>query len=263
VHSIWSGSISFGLVNIPVKLYAGAEDHELHFTLLHKKDKSPIRYLRVCKADGKEVPYKDIVKGYEFKKDEFIEIDEKDFEKANPRATHSVDIIEFVNENEVDIRYFQKPYYLEPVKADKPYALLREALLQSKKVAIAKVVLRNREHLAMIKVVDNVLVLDLMRFESEIKKPKNLEVPDAKIITNTKEVDMAMALIKQLTRPFKGSEFHDTYTEELEKVIEAKIAGKKTRASKKPLQTTKMTDLMETLKKSLAKSKSTQRRRRV
>lgn len=255
MHSMWSGSISFGLINIPVKLYSGSEDHELKFTMLHKTDNSPIRYARICRADGKEIPYADIVKGYEYQKGDYIVLSPKDFEKVNVHATHSIDIIEFTDEKEMDIRYFEKPYYLEPESgAEKAYTLLYEALQQSKKVAVANIVLYNREHIAAIKPIDSVLVLDMMRFKSEIRKPKDLKFSPATV--SKQEITMALTLISQLTRHFKPEEFHDTYTEELEKIIQSKAKGHKIVAKGKAPKATQVKDLLTALKKSLASTKS-------
>lgn len=259
MRAIWNGSIGFGLVNIPVKLYSGAESRGgLDLTMLHSKDNSPIRYIKVCRADGKEVPYEDIVKGYEYRKGDYIVLDEKDFEKANAKKSKTIEIVEFTAETEIDVRYFEKPYYLEPDKgAEKAYALLREALAKSGKIAIAKFVLRNREHLAALKPVGRVLVLDQMRFTSELRQPSELNLPEA--TATEKEIDMALALIDQLTEPFVPEDFHDTYTEELEKVIEAKAKGKKivTADSEEP-QPTDVKDLMAQLKASLEKQKASQ-----
>ena len=180
MHAIWKGSISFGLVNIPINLYSGSEESRINLRLLHKKDYSPIRYLKVCKAEDKEVSYDEIVKGFEYQKNQFIVLTEKDFEKANVRATHLIDIVEFVNENEVDVRLYERPYYLEPAKgADKAYALLGEALIRAKKVGVANCVLHNREHLAIIKPIEGVLVLNMLRYSREVK-----DISEVKIATH-------------------------------------------------------------------------------
>src|SRR5215211_1486354 len=142
MRALWTGSLSFGLINIPMKLYSATQEHGLNFDMLHKKDLSPIRYARICKADGKEIPYKDIVKGYEYQKGDYVVLVEEDFKRANIKKTKSIEMIEFTKESEINPLYYEKPYYLEPDKgADKAYVLLREALLKSKKVGIAKFVL--------------------------------------------------------------------------------------------------------------------------
>ena len=262
MRSIWAGSISFGLVNIPIKLYSAAEEYELSLTMLHKKDSSPIRYAKFCKAEEKEIPYKEVVKGYEFQKGQYVVISDKDFEHANVSATHTIDIVEFTDEQELDLRYFEKPYYLEPEKsADKAYALLREALRQANKVAIATFVLRNREHLAVLKPVENAIVLNSMRFFSEVRSLKGLDLPDDGLIKK-QEIDMAIALINQLSQKFIPKNFHDTYSEDLERTIQSKLLGKKIRVSAKISRPTQVKDLMATLKASLGKvQRSTARKK--
>jgi DNA end-binding protein Ku len=258
MRAIWTGSLSFGLVNIPVKLYSGAESGPgIDLTMLHSKDLSPIRYAKICRQDGKEVPYEDIVKGYEYQKGDFVVLTDEDFEKANAKKTKTIDIVEFTDQDEIDIRYFEKPYYLEPTKgAEKPYALLREALAKSKKVAIAKFVLRNREHIASLKPVGKALVLDQMRFPAEIREPSGLKLPE-EVDIQGQEIKMALALIEQLTKHFIPEDFHDTYTEELERVIEAKAKGKQPAASKAEAPTnTEVKDLMAMLKASLEKEQA-------
>lgn len=256
MHAIWSGGISFGLVNIPVKLYSGAEDSEFHFRMLHKTDHSPIRYARICQNDGREVAYKDIVKGYEYEKDSYVILNDEDFEKANVRATHTIDIIEFSFEKEIDFRYFDKPYYLEPGKgADKAYVLLCEALKKAKKIAIAKLVLHNREHLAVIKPIGQVLVLNQLRFAAQIREPKGLNLPKTTTVQK-RELEMALALVDQLTAHFNPKDFHDTYTEDLEKIIANKIKGNKIKTKGKIPSKTAAKDLMAALKASLKKKSS-------
>ncbi|MBW3538502.1 Ku protein [Candidatus Parcubacteria bacterium] len=256
MRAIWTGSLSFGLVNIPVRLYSGAESGSgLDLNMLHKQDLSPIRYAKICRADGKEVAYEDIVKGYEYQKGDYVVLTDEDFKRANAKKTKTIEISEFTGEDEIDIRYFEKPYYLEPDKgAEKPYALLREALNRSKKVAIAKFVLRNREHIAAIKPVGKALVLNQMRFTSEIREPSGLKLPDEAVAG--KEVDMALALIEQLTEPFIPEDFHDTYTEELEKVVRAKAKGKQPAAKGQEPENTQVKDLMAALKASLEQEKA-------
>lgn len=255
MRAIWTGSLSFGLINIPVKMYSGAESRGgIDLTMLHKKDLSPIRYAKFCREENKEIDFKEIVKGYEYRDGEYIVLTEEDFEKANAEKTGAIDIAQFAHETEIDVRYYEKPYYLEPQKgADKPYALLREALTKSNKIAIAKFVLRNKEHLASVKPVGRVLVLNQLRFPSELRQPSQLNLPDNK--ANAKpEVDMALKLISQLTNPFIPEDYRDTYTEELEKIIEARAKGKSPAKKGKTPVKTESKDLMSMLKASLEES---------
>ncbi|MBX4187042.1 MAG: Ku protein [Candidatus Doudnabacteria bacterium] len=256
MRAIWSGALSFGLVNIPIKLYSATSGKTLSFDMLHKKDLSPIRYARVCRVDGKEIPYEDIVKGYEYQKGDYVVLTDEDFKKANVKKTKAIEIQDFVKENEIDPIYFEKPYYLEPEKgAAKAYVLLREALKKSKKIGIAKFVLRNREHLAVIKPFGNVLLLNQMRYQDEIRRPDDLNLPETKE-AGKREIEIALALIDQLTSHFKPEEYHDTYTEELERVIKAKAKGKPIKAKGKEPQPTEVTDLMAMLRASLEKEKA-------
>ena len=256
MRAIWTGSISFGLVNIPVKLYSGSEHNEgLDLRMLHKTDKSPIRYAKMCKHENKEVAFNEIVKGYEYADGDFIILTEEDFEKASPRKTKTINISEFVDEDEIDVRYYEKPYYLEPQKsADKPYALLRDALKKSGRVAIARYVMRNRENLAVIKTVGNALVLNQIRFPNEIREPSQLKLPDTEV--KGKELQMALALIEQLSGPFIAEDYHDTYTEELKATIEEKAKGKRITKKTGEPQPTKVNDLMSALRASLEKERT-------
>lgn len=252
MRAIWTGSLSFGLVNIPVRLYSGSDEGSgINLTMLHKTDLSPIRYARFCRLDGKEIPFQDIVKGYEYQKGDYVVLTDEDFEKANVRKTKTIDIAEFTEEKAIDSRFFEKPYFLEPDRgAGKPYGLLREALKRSGKVAIARFVLRNREHLAAIKPVGNALILNQMRFTNELRQPEGLNFPEG-ADASKREVDMALALIDQLTEPFVPEDYHDTYVEELEKSIQAKAKGKKPAPASQAPENTQVKDLMAMLKASL------------
>jgi len=260
MRSFWSGAVSFGLINIPVKLYTATDEHSLDFSLLHKKDNSPVRYARVCKEEGKEIPFDEIVKGFEFQKGEFVIMEDEDFVRANVRKNKAIDIVAFSNETEIDSVYFEKPYYLEPDKgAEKAYFLLREALKQSQKVAVAHFVLKAREHLAILKPIDNVIVLNQLRYHEEIRATKELNLPEVQPIEK-RELDMAISLIDQLTKTFAPAEHHDTYRKELAEVIAQKSKGKPVHAKGEEPQATDVKDLMDVLKASLeqerAKTKS-------
>jgi len=252
MRSIWSGSISFGLVNIPVRLYSAAEtEAKLDFHLLHKKDMSLIRYAKVCIAEGEELANEDIVKGFEYSDGEYVVLDDEDFAKAYPAKTQLIEITGFAGDGDIDDIYFEKPYYLEPDKgAAKAYALLREALKRSGKVGIAKFVLRNREHLVVLKPSGDVLVLDQLRYQSEIHKPDELKLPSSEQVVE-KELELALALVDKLTEPFDPTQYKDTYSEDLRKVIEEKAAGRVPVAQEEAPQPTNVIDLISVLKKSL------------
>ncbi|MBA3722895.1 MAG: Ku protein [Parachlamydiaceae bacterium] len=253
MRALWTGALSFGLINIPIRLFSATEDHGLSFNMLHKKDLSPIRFARICKVDGKEIPYEDIVKGYEYEKGDFVVLTDEDFKRADVRKTKLIDIVDFTYASEIDPILFEKPYYLEPGKgASKAYVILREALKKSKKVAIAKYVLHNREHIGVVMPHDNLLILDQLRYESEIRSPKSLDIPK-EAMTTSKEVTMALKLIEHLTTHFKPKQYHDTYTEELQKIIDEKAHGKKPHKKGKEPKITDLQDIMGMLKKSLEK----------
>ena len=206
MRAIWKGSISFGLVNIPIALYPATRKEELKFRLLRQGDLSPVNYKRVAEKDGKEVPWDKIVKGYEYEKGKFIVLKDEDFQRVDLEATQTVDIQDFVDVEEIDPMYFYKPYYLEPQKGgDKAYVLLREALEDSKKVGIAKVVIKTRQYLAGVKPEDGALVLELMHFADELADPGKLNVPK-KVELGKRERNMAKALDRQHEREMEPGE---------------------------------------------------------
>lgn len=255
MRAIWSGSIGFGLVNIPIKLYSASQAHDgLDLDMLHKEDHSPIRYARICREDGEEIPYDEIVKGYEYKKGDYIILTQDDFKKADAKKTKTIEIKQFVDESEIDSRYYEKPYYLEPDKgAERAYALLRDALAKTDKVALAKYAMRARDNMGAIKPMGSALVLNQMRFPADLRNPGDLKFPEQK--AGKEELGMAIALIKQLDKPFIPEDWHDTYTEELEEVIEEKAKGHKPKTHSREPQETKVRDLMSTLRASLESSK--------
>lgn len=251
MRALWTGGISFGLIYIPVQLYSASHRNTLDFDLLRKKDKSRIGYAKIAKADGKEVEAKDIVKGFAIEKDEYVIIDDEDFEKANVKKTSSIEIVSFADINEIDPRYFEKPYFVEPdPKAHKTYALLQKVLADSGKVAVAKFVLRNREHLALVVPRDNYLVLEQIRFSEELLEPEELEFPNKQSFEK-EELDMATELVDKMTKPFKPEKHKDTYTEELKDMIKEKAVHKKVKAKGTKPQATQIKDLMKSLKQSL------------
>jgi DNA end-binding protein Ku len=256
MRSMWKGSISFGLVNIPVRLYPASRARELKFRLLHKKDLSEVRYARICKSDGKEIPWADIVKGYEFKGGEYVVLTDEDFERANLKKTKTIEILSFAEQDEIDSIFFDTPYYLEPEKGSgKAYHLLIEALEQSKKVAIGKFVFKNHEHLGVIKAYEGILVLNQMRYLSELIPAKDLNIRSEQKASKA-ELTMALELIDHLTKAFNPSEYFDTYTEEVKEIIEEKAKGKKIRVKKgQEPKTPKVHDIMALLKESVQKQK--------
>lgn len=260
MRPIWSGALSFGLINIPIKVYSGSQEHGLEFDMLHKKDLSPIRYAKICKTEEKEIPYEEVVKGYEFRKGEYIVIDDDDFKRANAKKTKSIEIQNFTFIEQIDPVFFDKPYFLEPEKnANKAYSILREALKKSKKVAIVNYVLRNKEHIGVISASGDLLVLHQLRYLTELRSPESLDIP-VDVKTSSKEVDMALQLIDQLTEPFQPNRYKDTYTEELLAVIEAKLKNKKIPTKGKAPKYTPASDLMYLLKESLHKSLKEQKK---
>ncbi|HEV8544459.1 MAG TPA: Ku protein, partial [Verrucomicrobiae bacterium] len=228
------------------------------FRQLRGEDLSPIRYNRVAEADGEEVPWEKIVKGYEYEKGHFVVITDADFEKAMPEATQSIDITEFVELTEIDPMFFDTPYYLEPQKGGKKaYALLRETLKETGKVGIARVVLKTRQHLAAVKPKSNALVLELMHFPDEVLEPEGLDLPRDERL-GKKEMDMAKSLVETMSDKWDAKEFHDEYRKKLIKLIEEKAAqdGKEIPGPKaKPRAATNVVDLVAVLQKSLAESK--------
>jgi len=254
MRPIWNGSISLGLVNIPVSMYSAVNPRQgIDLDMLHKDDHSPIRYARICRKDGEEIPWNDIVKGYEYQDGDYVVLTKKELESIDVKRAQTIDIQQFVDEDEIDVRYFEKPYYLEVEKGgDKAYALLRAALQKSGKLALATFVLHEREHVAVIKPVGRALVLNQMRYPSDLRDPGELHLPTHKEVTE-KEVETALKLIKQETKPFIAEDLHDTYTDELEEMIKAKTKGKKPKKSGETHapEKTAAKDLMSALKASL------------
>ena len=254
--ALWKGSLSFGLVNIPVQLYPAvrADGGTVHFRQLHKKDLSPIRYDRVCIAEDKAVPYSDIVKGYEYAKDKFVVLTADELKAAAPEASRTIDILDFVKEVEIDPRYFDTPYYFLPEKnGEKAYALLREAIRESELVGIAKFTLRQKEHLAGIKAMGDALMLETIRFAHELVDLTEVTFPKTQTSKVTPaEMRMAQQLIEALSAPFEPEKYTDTYREHLMTVIDAKLKGKKITPTKEraPKETTVL-DLMDKLRESL------------
>jgi len=253
-RAIWKGSISFGLVNIPIALYPATRREELKFRLLRKTDLSPVNYKRVAEKDGKEVPWDQIVKGYEYEKGKYVVLQDEDFQRVDIEATQTVDIQDFVELDEIDPIFFYKPYYLEPQKGgDKAYALLRDALKDSKKVGVAKVVIKTREYLAGVKPEDGALVLELMHFADELADTSKLHIPK-KVEVGKREMKMAKSLIDSMSSKWNPEKYKDDYREALMEVIEEKVEAGGKEIEEKPRKApkpTKVIDLVSVLQKSL------------
>jgi len=260
---LWTGAISFGLVNIPVKLYVAARDRQFHFNLLRKNDLCPIQYKRVCKNTGEDVPFKDIAKGYQYEKDEYVVMEEKDFRQADPKRSQQLEVIEFVDPKDIRSIYYDKPYYLEPEKkAEKAYALFREALKKTGRAGLTRFVMRAKEHMAVIVPLDGVLMLNLLRFRDEIVDPAEIDHASLNEVKyEDRELDIATRLVEELTVPFRPERFKDTYAEKLAKTIKAKRQGKLKDAREQPVAATEVRDIMAKLKESLRQIKSEERQR--
>lgn len=252
MRAIWTGAIGFGLVNIPVKLYSATEHSELDLDMLDKKNHAHIKFKRVNEETGKEVSWNNIVKGYKYKGD-YVILEDKDFEQASPKKSKFIDISDFVLEKDIDSVYFETPYFLEPEKSGtKAYSLLREAFKKSGKAGIGTFVLRNKEHLCILRPYKNAIVLNRLRFAEEVRDTKELKLPKDK--PKPGEMKMALTLIDQLTSDFDIKKFKDTYTAELKKMIKAKASGKKVKQPPMKVTHRKADDLMSQLKASLKKA---------
>ena len=250
MRPIWTGAIGFGLVNIPVKIYSATQSSNLDLDMLDKKDHAHIKYQRVNENSGKEVPWGNIVKGYKYNND-YVILEDKDFEAASAKKTKTIEISDFVKEEEISSLYYETPYYLEPDKSGtRPYKLLLEALKKTKKVGVSTFVMRNKEALAILRPDKNVIVLNKIRFQEEIRDPAELALPNNTEVKPA-ELKMAITLIDQLTDKFDISKYKDTYNEELLKLIEAKAGGKKVKVPEMKVVHSKTQDLMDQLKASL------------
>jgi DNA end-binding protein Ku len=256
-RSIWKGSISFGLVNIPVGLYAAETRNDISFKMLDKKTMSPIHYKRVAEESGKEVPWEQTVRGYEFESGRYVVLSDADLKGAAPEATQTIDIVDFVDLEEISPLYFDKPYYLAPdKKGTKAYALLRETLRRTGKVGIAKVVIRTREYLAAVVARGEVLTLELMRYAHELRDPDELEVPRGKEGVTDREIDMAERLVEGMVSAWDPEKYKDTYRTDVMKMIEKRVEAGDLETSSEPVAKAEkpknnVVDLMALLKQSL------------
>ena len=252
MRSIWTGSIGFGLVNIPVKLYSAIQGSRLELDMLDSKSHSRIHYKRVSEKSGREVPWEQIRKGYLYN-DEYVILEPEDFEAASPKKSKIIEIEAFVDENEIDDIYFETPYFIEPAKGgEKAYQLLLKALEKTKKVGLSRFVMRTQEHISVIRPRDKYLLLQQLRFEEELRPATDLKVPEG-VRLSAQEMTMATELIKQYTKKFDMSKFEDEYKKELLKIIKSKATGKKIPTKKMEVVYTQKDDLFDQLKASLGK----------
>ncbi len=253
MRSIWRGSISFGLVNIPVRLYSATENRDIRFNSLHRECGSQIRYMKFCPNCEREVEQGELVKGYPINPGEFVVVEDEELESLPVETAKRVDILDFVSLSEIDPIYYERSYYLEPDEgAQKPYFLLRRAMLDSERVAIAKVALRQKESLACVRVYDKVLVMETMLFPDEIRQVERLAGVAAEPQLNEKELDMAIRLVDNLTEPFTPEKYQDEYRQALQELIHAKIQGDETKVAPAAAPAGRVIDLMEALEASLS-----------
>jgi len=255
---IWKGTINFGLVNIPVALHSAEADGSIDFDLLDRRDFARIRYRRVNEKTGREVPWNEIIKGYEYKKGQYVALTDDDFVKANIEATQSIDILDFVDAEGISPVYFDKPYYLAPLKnGQRPYALLREVMKRTAKVGIARVVIRTRQHLAALLADESLLILNLLRFAHELRDPAALGVPTGSPHASKQELKMAEQLVDTMAGAWNPKKYRDEYHQDLLELIDKKIKSGQTKATEsaetapRPKQQGKVIDIMHLLRQSL------------
>lgn len=254
-RAIWTGSLSFGLVNIPIEVHTAVRDHRPHFRMLHAKDRSPINFERICQKDGKPVAWDDIVKGYEYEKGHFVVLGKEDFAAAALEKTRRIDVLDFVEADAVDDRYFDKPYYLTAKKGGEvAYALLREAMNESGRIGIAKFIMRETQHLAAVEGIGDALVLSTLRFADELVDTGSLSFPSGKNLKKT-ELNLAKTLVENLAAEWDPDNYKDDYQENLMRVIKAKMKGKEAKlvTDERP-RDSNVIDLMERLRASLGQS---------
>ncbi len=256
-RALWKGAISFGLVHIPVELHKAVESHDLDLTMLDKRDFSPIGFKRYNKSTGKEVTWDNIVKGYEYTDGEYVVLSDEDLRLANPKATQTIDILGFVDADSVPLTYYETPYYLAPGRGgDKVYALLRETLHKAGKIAIATVVIRTRQHLCALVAVGDSIIMNTLRYATEIRNPEDLKLPGDAGITD-KELKMALSLVEDMSEKWNPKEYHDTYREDVLKLVEKKVKAGQTHTLTEPTgeapapKASNVVDLVALLKQSL------------
>jgi DNA end-binding protein Ku len=255
MRTMWKGAISFGLVSIPVRVFPATEEKSVRFNQLHAKDHGRIKYQRTCAKCGEEVPYQDIVRGYEYEKDRYVVLEEEELDAVPVQSSRLIDIDQFVDITEIDPIYFQKSYYLVPEEAGvKAYALLREALTENSMVGVAKVAFREKEHLASIRVHENIIVLETMYWPDEIRKAAFEEL-DKDVKIRPQEVQMARSLIENLTAEWDPDKYTDEYRQALLELIEKKVAGEEIEYVAPPEEAPKVVDLMDALRASVEATK--------
>ncbi|MBA3697170.1 MAG: Ku protein, partial [Methylotenera sp.] len=263
---LWKGAISFGLIHIPVDLYSAESSQQLDLSMLDKRDFGPIGYKRINKKSGKEVEWKDIVKGYEFEDNQYVVISEEDIKRANPEATQTIDILAFIDAEEVSPIYYEQPYYLAPSKGgDKVYALLRETLKKSGKIAVAQVVIRVKQHIAALIPIEDMIVLNLLRYSDDMHAMDQYKVPKTltgKTAVSPKEVQMALSLVEGMTEKWNPKLYKDNYRNDLMKLIDKRIKSKQTKildesAPPEAAPASNIVDIMALLKQSI-ESKTSQ-----
>ena len=257
-RAIWKGSITFGLVNIPVGLYSAEKREEVSFHLLDRRNMSRVRYKRVNEKSDKEVPWEETVRGYEYEEGKYVVLTDEDLRRASPEKTQTVDILDFVDLDDIDPRYFDKPYYLAPDKRGaKSYALLRETLRRTRKVGIASVVIRTKQYLAAVSVHEDVLVLDILRYGHELRDWDDLDLPKGNEGVSERELDMAERLVEGMVSEWDPDRYKDTYVEDMMAMIERRVKAGQTEASPEPEEEEKrpargqVVDLMALLKQSV------------
>ncbi|MBI3954448.1 Ku protein [Candidatus Collierbacteria bacterium] len=253
MKAIWSGNLKLALINIPVRLLPGSKSRQLNFTYLTKKGQSPIRYARVSKLGGEEVPFNEIVKGFEYDPGKFAVIDDKDLESANPKLAHTIEVLNFTDPSNIDKRLFSKPYYLQPEsQTNRSYFLLRETLKESGRVGIVRYLInKTKEHLGALTVAGDYLLIIQMRFASDLIPSESLPELIAPLLPE-EELSLTRQLVESLTSPFNPNAYTDTHTQEVKKLIREKIAGQTPRISSPPISPTPSTDLARQLSDSLS-----------
>jgi DNA end-binding protein Ku len=263
-RALWKGSLAFGLVNIPVELHTAVRDHRPRFRMLHAKDQSPIQFTRVCAREGKPVAWEDLVKGFEYSKGHFVVLTKEDFEAAAVEKTRTIDILDFVEAEEIDDRFFETPYYLAPSKGgERAYALLRQAMRETGRIGIAKFILRDALHLAAIEVIGDAIVLTMMRFADELVDAGGLSLP-ADSTVRKQDLEIAKTLVNNLNARWDPSKYTDEYRDNLMRIIKGKMKGKTVELeSREQPRQGKVIDLMERLRASLAQTSAQSSRRRT